>query len=252
VDRWKYYEITHRDHLVCNPTSVEKLDELVRLVDLRADARVLDIACGKAELLVRLIERYGCVGVGVDLSPYFIAAARAKANVRVANARIELYEIDGAAYDGAPESFDLAMCLGASWIWQGHRGTLAALSRWTKPGGLVLAGEPFWMREPDAEYLKTIEVTREMFGTHEGNVRVGIEVGLTPLHAMVSNGDDWDRYEGLQWRASERWAAANPDDPDRDAVLAECRKHRDAYLSWGRETLGWALYLFRKEGPARG
>jgi SAM-dependent methyltransferase len=246
VDRWKYYDITHRDHLICNPTSVEKLDELVALVALPANARVLDIACGKAELLVRLVERYRCAAVGVELSPYFVRSARDKAKARVPNAGIEFREIDGAAYDGAPESFDLVMCLGASWIWQGHKNTLAALARWAKPGALVLGGEPFWMREPDPEYLKAIEVTREMFGTHEANVRTGIALGLTPLYAMVSNGDDWDRYDGLQWMASERWARANPNDSDRDGVIAECRKHRDAYLRWGRDTLGWSLYLFRK------
>jgi SAM-dependent methyltransferase len=254
MDRWKYYDITHRDHVVCNPTSVEKLDELIALLDLKKRARVLDIACGKAELLIRIIERYGCSGVGVDLSPYFIASAREKAKARVGRsqtrgrkgARLELIEGDGAAYDGESGSFDLVMCLGASWIWGGHRNTLAALMRWTKPYGLVLVGEPFWAKEPDADYLKAIEVTREMFGTHEANVRTGIELKLAPLYTMVSSGDDWDRYEGLQWRASERWAAAHPDDPDREAVLKECRRHRDSFLRSGRDSLGWALYLFRK------
>ena len=229
-----------------NPTSLAKLDELAALFDLPANASVLDIACGKGEVLLRVLGRYRCAGVGIDLSPYFIRDARERALARLPRAKIELREGDGAAYDGAPESFDLVMCLGASWIWQGHRGTLKALARWTKPGGLVLAGEPFWLREPDREYLAVIECTRETFGTHEANVRCGVELGLTPLHAMVSNGDDWDRYEGLQWRAAETWVDANPNDPDRDEVLAQCRRYRDAYLRSGRDTLGWALYLFRK------
>ena len=246
MDRWKYYAITHRDHAVLNPTSPAKLDELAQLFDLRANASVLDIACGKGEVLLHVLERYRCAGVGVDLSPYFIRDARERALARLPRAKIELREGDGAAYDGARESFDLVMCLGASWIWQGHRGTLTALARWAKPGGLVLAGEPFWAREPEADYLAAIECTREMFGTHEANVRCGVELGLTPLHAMVSNGDDRDRYEGLQWRAAETWADANPDDPDRSEVLTQCRRYRDAYLRSGRDTLGWALYLFRK------
>ena len=57
MDIWKYFDITHRDHVVCNPISVEKVDELVRLFDLPACARVLDIACGKAEILVRTAEQ---------------------------------------------------------------------------------------------------------------------------------------------------------------------------------------------------
>ena len=65
MDRWKYFDITHRNHVVCNPTSIEKLDEMLSLLYLKPGARVVDIACGKAELLVRLTERFGIKGVGV-------------------------------------------------------------------------------------------------------------------------------------------------------------------------------------------
>src|SRR5512140_3921834 len=77
MDRSKYFDITHRDHVVCNPLSVEKVDEIVCLLDLQAGARVLDIACGKAEILVRISERYECTGIGVDISPYAASDARA-------------------------------------------------------------------------------------------------------------------------------------------------------------------------------
>jgi hypothetical protein len=29
MDMWKFYDITHREHVVCNPTSEEKLARLV-------------------------------------------------------------------------------------------------------------------------------------------------------------------------------------------------------------------------------
>jgi len=78
MDLWKFFDITHREHVVCNPISIEKLEELIALLSLRPGARVLDIASGKSEFLVRLAERYGIEGVGVDLSPYCIADARRK------------------------------------------------------------------------------------------------------------------------------------------------------------------------------
>ena len=59
MDTWKFYDITHREHVVCNPTSNDKLARLVGLLRLPAEARVVDIACGKGEFLIRLAEAYG-------------------------------------------------------------------------------------------------------------------------------------------------------------------------------------------------
>lgn len=245
MDRWKYFDITHRDHLICNPTSVEKMDEIIQLLRLDGNANVLEIACGKGEFLVRTVERYGCSAVGVDLSPFAIADARSKVQQRISDANVELIEQDGSEFAGKPASFDLSVCLGASWIWSGHRGTLTALRRFTRPGGYVLVGEPFWRAEPTADYLEAEPFSPDDFGTHAENVFTGLESGLTPLYAVTSTHDEWDRYEALQWQAAERWAVENPDDPDCESVLQRVRNARDVYLRWGRDTLGWGVYLFR-------
>jgi SAM-dependent methyltransferase len=245
LDRWKYFDITHRDHIVCNPLSLAKLDELVGLLAVPAGARVLDIACGKGELLLRLVERSGAHGVGVDRSPHAVRDARALAAARVPDAAVTFLEDDGAAYAAAPGTVDLAMCVGASWVFGGHRGTLRALARWVRPGGQVLVGEPYWRQLPEPAYLAASGLAADSFATHAENVAIGLEEGLTPLYTLVSNEDDWDRYEALQWRAAERYATAHPEDPDVPDLLAQERHARDTYLRWGRTTLGWALYLFR-------
>ena len=56
---------------------------------------------------------------------------------------------------------------------------------------------------------------------------------------------EWDRYEGLQWQAAVRYGQENPDDPDVPDLLARVAKDKMTYLRWGRETFGWALYLFQ-------
>jgi SAM-dependent methyltransferase len=252
MDTWKFYDITHRDHVVCNPTSVEKLDGVIGLVDLPPAARVLDIACGKGELLFRLAEHVGGASgagfraVGVDVSPFFVAELRSAAALRVPAAELEILEMDGADYRPEPASFDLACCLGASWIFDGHRKTLRALRVAVRPGGQVLVGEPFWRSEPDAAYLTWSEMQRDQFGTHEENVEAGVAEGLVPLLALVSSGDEWDRYETLQWRAAARYAASHGDDPDLPELLERVERSRHEYLAWGRDTLGWALYLFAR------
>jgi len=245
MDTWKYFAITHADHVICNPTSSERIDELVGLLDLPPGARVWEAACGKGELLVRVAERYRAGGVGVDLSPYELPVARQRAAARVPAADLTFVEGDAAAHLPEPGSADLAACLGASWIWGGHRGTLRALREVARPGGLVLVGEPYWKREPDPDFLVAGGHREDEFSTLHGNSGIGVEEGLTLLYVMASSDADWERYEMLQLRAAERYAVAHPDDPDVPALLERVRVGANAYLRWGRTTLGWAIYLFR-------
>ena len=226
--------------------SESKFDEMVGLLTLGPDDRVLDMACGKAEFLVRCLERWGCGGVGVDLSPPFVADARAKSESRGVARSLEVVELDGSHYDAPAGSFRAAVCLGASWIWGGYPGMLDAMAKFASPGGFVLLGEPFWRRPPSSAYLEAAGLQPDSFDTHAGNLRSGVERGLVPLHSIVSSEDDWDHYEGRQWYATERYAAENPADPDVPELLAAMRKHRERYLNWGRDELGWAIYLFGK------
>ena len=252
MDMWKYYGITHTDHTVMNPMSLGKTKELIERLCLLDSGRVLDVACGKAEFLCLVAERYEVAGKGLDLSPITIEEARRTVAARGLEGRIELLHMDGANYElDREEMLDLASCIGASWIYNGHKGTLEALSRMVQPGGLVLVGEPFWRTEPDPDYLTLTGQDASLCGTHRSNVQTGVDLGLSCLYTVVSNEDDWDRYEGLQWQAAELYAAAHPDDPDVKQLLQTSNKNRDAYLRWGRDSLGWAMYLFRKPGIRR-
>jgi SAM-dependent methyltransferase len=247
MDFWKYYDVTHKEHLVCNPMSVEKLNELINLLALKSGSKVLEIATGKGEFLIRLIEKYNVSAIGVDLSPYHLGEAKRKAKERVPNADLTLIEMDGADYQSDMlESFDLACCLGASWIYKGHEGTLKYLMSQTKSKGFLVVGEPFWISKPPKEYFELSEVKYEMFSTHLGNVQIGEKLGLKLLYTLVSTHDEWDRYLGLQWYAMDKYARAQSDDPDLPELLAKLNREKNLYLKWERDTIGWAIYVFRK------
>jgi len=225
----------------------EKFEKLCQLFRLRQRDHVLDIACGKGEFLVRLAELYNISGVGVDISPYCIKDCLEKKRNRVPNAKINFIELDGKDYK--PESnemFNLSMCIGASWVYGGHRGTLQALKNMTKPDGLIAVGEPFWLKEPEEEYLKTEELKKEEIGTHYDNVKIGEGEGLTCLYTLVSNQDDWDHYETLQWWNVDTYIRRNSEDSDNQELLEKTKIGKESYLRWGRDTLGWAIYVFRK------
>ena len=250
MDMWKFFDIIHRKHVVCNPTNEEKLARLVDLVQLPTGARVVDIACGKGEFLIRLAEAYGVRGVGVDLSPFFIAEAE-RAPTRVPQAEITFTRMDGADFKpDKPHSLALASCIGASWVFGGHAKTLDALVGMAEPDGWVIVGEPYWLREPSDEYLQALGLPKDAFGSHVENVEAGERIGLDLVHTLVSSKDDWDRYEGLQWHAMADFARTDRDDADLPELLDRVAKEKSAYLRWGRDALGWAIYVFRCP-PAR-
>jgi cyclopropane fatty-acyl-phospholipid synthase-like methyltransferase len=81
---------------------------------LKRGERVLDIACGKGEFLVRLAEIYGIAGVGVDISPHCIRDCVDKRRRRVPDSDIEFVAMGGAEYrPEVPSSFNAAPCIGA-------------------------------------------------------------------------------------------------------------------------------------------
>lgn len=113
--------------------------------------------------------------------------------------------------------------------------------------GAGAVGEPFWRQDPEPAHLEWSGLRRDEFGTHAANVAAGASLGLVPLYALASDEVDFDRYEALQWRAADRHAREHPDDPDVPELLRRVDRGRHEYLTWGRATLGWSLYLFRRQ-----
>ena len=67
MNQLKYGTISHQGLRYNNPFSVAKIEEVIELLVLNDQASVLDIGSGKAELLIRLIERYQVRALGLEL-----------------------------------------------------------------------------------------------------------------------------------------------------------------------------------------
>jgi len=247
VDALERSAIAHAGLAFQNPLDGLKVDAFVERLPLAPGARVVDLGCGKGELLLRILERHDVSAVGVDLSPYFLADARREAARRVPDARLRLSEEDARRIELEPEPSDLAIAVGAGGIWDGYRAALRALARLVRPGGHILLGEGYWRREPSAAYLAALGAGRDDLADYEGLVAAAREEGLELVESLESTEGDWERYERRWAENGERWAAEHPGHPGRDELLAWIRNGRDRFERLGgRETLGFALLLLRR------
>lgn len=241
----RYHEIVEADRLILNPFTEEKLALLAEVCRLEHGQRMLDLACGKAEMLATWAHRYGIGGVGVDISEVFLAAARARvAQLGVAD-RVTLVHDDAGRYEPG-EEVDLAACIGATWIGGGLIGTLARLRQAVRPGGRVLVGEGYWHEEPPHEAYQAMQVTPEGVASLAGILDRAEAAGLELVEMVLADGDSWDRYEAMHWAAADRWLRANPSDPDAALVREQTARYRQAYLTYGRRYLGWGVFVLRQ------
>jgi SAM-dependent methyltransferase len=248
VKREDWSWIAHDGMDVMSPLASAKVDEVVGLLDLLPGARVVDLGCGKGELLLRIAERYPIRGLGVDRSPKLLELARSSASRRVPDVQLTFVESDLATFE-AVQPFELAIGVGASV--GGYRATIARLTALVRDGGLVLLGEGYWRREPEAPYLEALGATPDEMTDYAGTIAAGAEHGLTPLYAVTASVDDFDRYEWRWSRNGERYAAAHPGEPGADEFLAWIRNGRRRYVELGgRDTLGFGLFLFARGAPA--
>jgi SAM-dependent methyltransferase len=241
----RHHEIAEARHRILDPFTDEKLRLLGELCDAGPATRVLDLACGKGELLCRWASWFGSGGVGVDLSTVFLAAAVQRAEDLGVADRVTFLPGDAAAYVPQPGAFDIAACVGATWIGGGLAGTVDLLRPAIRDGGMLLVGEPFYLEEPPAEAFTAWGFGPDQYTSLAGTGARLAACGLQLREMVLADQDAWDRYEAAHWGTIADWLDANPDDPDHATMLEMLDHDRDTYLRWGRRYLGWGVFVTR-------
>ena len=236
----RYYVVAEAAHELQNPTSSEKLLLLGKRLGLGPDSRVLDIASGRGGPALLLAERFGCRIRGVEIAPEFHAAAVERAAASGLSELLSFELGDGATVTFEPETYDAALCLGASFVFGSLADTVEALAPAVRPGGHVVVGEPYWRRLPLPD---DYEDRRDPWTTLDGTVTIFETSGLPVVSVIASSEDDWDRYDTLRWQTAERWLAENPEDPDAADIRSRHETTKRIYLRYGRELLGWAIFV---------
>lgn len=239
-----WYAVIESRHELQNPTSPDKIRLLGRYLGLGPGSHVLDVASGQGGPAALLARSFGCRLTCVERADEFVAAARERVSEAGVEDLVEIVHADAREFRLETNSFDAALCLGASFVWDGLPGTLASLTPVVRAGGFVAVGEPYWSRWPLPAEVE-LEPGEDFVRLSETVDRVEA-AGLELVALIASTLDDWDRYESLHWLALEEWLHEHADDPQAAEFRELGRRSRERYLRWQRELLGWAIFVGRK------
>ncbi len=233
-------DIAEQSMELLNPTSPEKLIKAAQIAGMKAGDKVIDFGCGFAEPLVLWAEKFGISGLGIDVRPKACERAVKKIANKGLSERLSIACGDAAGYVFAPHSYDLATCIGATFIWGTFGDAIHAMQQAVVPQGKLIIGEAFWL----------VDNVPAEFRTEQAVIKSEVELlqmaraqGYEFEYVLHSNHDEWDRYEADNWVGLLHWIETNPAHPERQQVIDHLHESQEEYVRYGRMYFGWALYV---------
>lgn len=234
------------------PLSEERCDELVGFVAEDLRGTVLDVGCGWAELLLRVVAAApDARGVGVDIDSASIEHGRRLLDQRGLAERVTL--TCGDAKDHAPDRADAVVCIGASQVWGppveddsyneplDYASALGAIRSLVPRGARVIYGEGIWSRPPTAAAVAPLAGRLDEFVSLAELVEIVVAQGFMPVTVHQASVDEWDHFESGYSACYASWIAEHPPDhPDATEVRARAARQRAGYFDGYRGVMGMA------------
>lgn len=241
------FTIAESSHRILDPFSPEKIRVLGEAIGLTPGTSILDLACGKGETLCQWAREYGIRGLGVDINPPFVEAARRRADELDVSRDLTFLEADAAGFV-SETGVEVASCCGATWIGGGVLGTLELLERSLRPNGIALIGEPYWREIPPTdEAIRACSAQSiEDFSTLDGLIGSVQDAGWDVVEMVHADEHSWDRYVAAQWMNLRRFLDTHPDDEIAPELRAELDTAPSNYARYQRRYLGWGVLALMK------
>lgn len=248
MDRDFFSFIAHRSHTFCNPIADAKIDAATQMLELRDGQKLLDVGAGKFALPIRIAKEHRVACVGVECSTYFVDEARATLKTERLLGTVEVVHLDAGEFLlASPERrFDVVCCVGATHAVGGFESVLETAAERLVPGGRLLIADGFWRKPPEPEYLEQLGGTESELVSHAEHVERIARAGFIPVWACTASEDEWDAYEWRYSRNVEDFVRDNPGHPQAANLLERSRTWRRIVLRWGRDTLGFGMYVARR------
>jgi len=246
-DPFRFTTLAHAGRDLLGPLSALDIDAmLARVPEGEPPGTVLDIGCGKGEILVRTLERFGGTAVAVEPNPAFVTDARARIAARLGAGRVVIHQANYADAPLPATPFGLAICTGSLHAIGDWPATLAALARLVRPGGRALLAPGYWQRPPHPDYLVAFGGAASDHDFLPGTLALAGRMGWQVVAHHESSPEAWDEYEHAFAANVRAWCIANAADPDAGRFRERIERWAYAYSRWGRDTMGYVLMLLHR------
>jgi SAM-dependent methyltransferase len=240
-ERFYPFEALHHLHEICNPMRRTELSAVLDALEPTDRTHAIDIACGHGDLLLDMARRASIYGVGVDLSPWVLLRARARALDTELAGTLEWWLGDGQSVPRRPH-WDITTCLGGSWIWHGFAGTTRALAGRLRPGGRLAVGDLRLRNAGVRRELQEAGAPEAATLTSEEQTAILTRFDLEVIAEVIAPDEAWEAYHQTVIASAEAYAREHPD-----------ADYRHLAASWmedferDRLHLTWSVWIARKK-----
>ena len=224
------------------PMTGTTADQIVTTFATADPIQILDVGCGWAELLLRLLTACPTArGHGIDHDAVLIARATRNAATRSLSDRVT-FSADIA--DAQPS--DIVVCVGSEHVFGSFNDALSGLRDIVRPGGRLLLGTSIWEQSPTPEQVETygdLPVLRDL-------IAGATALGWRPLGLTLASAHDWDHFEFGFLADWETMIMSTSDPTESDQARQAADEHRDNYLD-RRGILGFVYVTLGRPISAR-
>lgn len=212
------------------PLSEARAATLVARLAVAPGGHVVDLGCGWAELLLRVVEAHpGTTGTGIDLDRVALNRGVREASFRGLHERVELIEGDATQLE---DRADVVLCVGVAERLGRASRALHLVAEIVEPGGVALFADRVWAAPAGA-------VARAGLGdlpVLDGLLAMARAAGFRVDSYELSDPEEWAAY-------AEGWRAMLAETTVRDPVF---EAEIEAHVSSHDGTVGYAWLVLSK------
>lgn len=245
-----FFEIAESAQRLPNPLAPDQLIRLAQLCQVHKGTRLLDLACGKGELLTQWARTYDIQGTGVDESERDIYGAMTRATELEVWSQVHFVVSDVLEYPQPYHQYNIVSWLGMTGLPSTLGETIPLMQEALRDNetGLLLIGQSYWRVPPPEAVCHALGVSVNTLPDLGAIADQADEHGAELVEMMLVPQEGWDRYYSAQWRALSAWLKDNTSHPDWHSVRTLYQQSRRNYLSLEREYVGWGVFVLEAQG----